>query len=77
MTKALSKAIMQRTPFRNKFLKNATTEKRLIYNRQRNFCLSLLRKEKREYFANLNEKGITDNRMFWHIVKPFLSDKIK
>ena len=42
-----------------------------------NFCLSLLRKEKREYFANLNEKDITDDRTFWHIVKPFLSDKIK
>ena len=77
MTKALSKAMMQRTRFRNKLLKNPTTENRLIYNRQRNFCLSFLRKEKREYFANLNEKDITDNRTFWHIVKPFLSDKIK
>ena len=77
MTKALSKAIKQRTCFRNKFLKNPTTENRLIYNWQRNFCLSLVRKEKREYFANLNEKDITDNRMFWHIVTPFLSHKIK
>ena len=77
MTKAFSKAILQRTRFRNKFLKNPTTENRLIYNRQRNFCLSLLRKEKREYFANLNEKDITDNRTFWHIVKPVLSEKIK
>ena len=64
MTKALSKAIMQRTCFRNKFLKNPTTENRLIYNRQRNFCLSLVREEKREYFGNLNETDITDNRMF-------------
>ena len=46
VTKALSKAIMQRTRFRNKFLKNPTTENRLIYNRQMNFCLSLLRKKK-------------------------------
>ena len=68
---------MQRTRFRNRFLKNPTTENRLIYNRQRNFCLSLLRKEKREYFANLNEKDINDSRTFWHIVKAFLSDKIK
>ena len=68
---------MQRTRFRNRFLKNPTTENRLIYNRQRNFCFSLLRKEKREYFANLNEKDITDSRTFWHIVKAFLSDKIK
>ena len=35
-----------------------------------------MRKEKIEYFANLNEKDITDNRKFWYTVKPFLSDKI-
>ena len=75
MTKALSKAIMQRTHFRNKFLKNPTTENRLIYNWQRNFCLSLLRKEKKEYFANLNEKDITDNRTFGALSN--LSSQIK
>ena len=30
-----------------------------------------------EYFPNLNEKDITDNRKFWYTVKHFLSDKIK
>ena len=34
-------------------------------------------KEKKEYFSKLNEKEITDNRNFWHTVKPFLSDKVK
>ena len=56
MTKTFSKAIMQRTRFRNKFLKNPTDQNKLIYNKQRNFCVSLLRKEKKEYFAKLNEK---------------------
>ena len=64
MTKTFSKAIMQRTRFRNKFLKNPTDQNKLIYNKQRNFCISLLRKEKKEYFAKLNEKNITDNRKF-------------
>ena len=77
MTKTFSKAIMQRTRFRNKFLKNPTDQNKLIYNKQRNFCVSLLRKEKKEYFAKLNEKDITDNKKFWHTVKPFLSDKVK
>ena len=31
---------------------------------------------KKEYFAKLNEKAITDNRTFWYTVKPFLSDKV-
>ena len=36
-----------------------------------------MRKEQKEYFANLNEKDITNNRKFWYTVKPFLLDKIK
>ena len=39
--------------------------------------VSLLEKEKKQYFARLNEKDITDNRKFWHNVKPFLSDRVK
>ena len=75
MTKALSKSIMERTRLRNTFLKNPIVAKQLAYTKQRNFCVSLLRKVKREYFANLNEKNITDNRKFWQTVKPFLSEK--
>ena len=77
MTKAYLKVIMQRTRFRNKFLKNHNDQNKLLYNKQRKYCVSLLRKEKKEYFARLNEKDITDNRKFWHTVKPFLSDKAK
>ena len=65
MNKALSKGIMQRTKFRNKFLKDTSAENKLSYNKQRNWCASLLRKEKKKYFANLNEKDITDNQKFW------------
>ena len=64
MTKTFSKAIIQRTRFRNKLLKNLTDQNKLIYNKQRNFCVSLLRKQKKKYFAKLNEKDITDNRKF-------------
>ena len=76
MNKALPKAIMQRTRLRNKFLKNPTNQNRLTYTKQSNFCLSLLRKEEKEYLANLNEKDITDNRKFWHTAKPFLPEKL-
>ena len=76
MTKALSKSIMERTHLRNKFLKNPTNENRLAYTSKINFCVSLLRNEKK-YFANLNEKNITDNKKFWQAVKPFLSEKNK
>ena len=75
MTKAYSKAIMQSTRFRNKFLKNPNDQNKLLYSKQRNYCVSLLRKEKKEYFARLNEKDITDNRKFCHTVN--LSFRIK
>ena len=38
-TKAYSKAIMQRTSFRNKFLKNPTNINKILYNKQRNYCV--------------------------------------
>ena len=77
MTKVLSKSIMERTNLRNTFLKNPIVANKLAYTKQRKFSVSLLRKVKREYFANLNEKNITDNRKFWQTVKPFLSEKNK
>ena len=77
MNKTLSQAIMQRTKLRNKFLKDPTEHNKILYTKQRNWCVSLLRKEKKEYFANLNEKDIIDNKKFWQTVKPFLSEKLK
>ena len=69
VTKMLSKSFMERTRFRNRFLKNPTDENRLAFTRQRNFCASLLKKEKKQYFAKLNEKNITDNSKFWRTVE--------
>ena len=54
--------------FRNRFSKNPTDENRLAFTRERKFCLSLPRKDNRQYFAKLNEKNITDTRSFWQIL---------
>ena len=52
--------------------------KRYIYTKQRNLCISLLRKEiKNNTLQQTYEKDITDNRKFWHTVKPFFSENIK
>ena len=74
--KDLAKAIMTRTKLHTIFLQDRTEESRIRYRKQRNFCVSLLRKTKRRYYENLNEKSVTDNKLFWKNVKPFLSDKI-
>ena len=67
---------MKRTRFRNQFLKNRTDENKIRYTKQRNYCLSLLRKTKTQYYSNIDEKNVTDNKAFWKTVKPFFSDKI-
>ena len=76
MNRELSKAIMTRTRFRNKFFKEKTVENRKNYNKHRNYCVTLLRKAKKKYYDSRDEKRSTDNITFWKTVKPFLSDKM-
>ena len=63
---------MLRTNFRNQFPKNKTLESGIKYKKLRNVSISLNKKAKRNYFENLNMKGITDNKQFWNTVKPLL-----
>ena len=69
--KDLSKAIMTRIKLRNIFLQNKSEENKIRYTKQRNFCVSLLRKTKKQYYQNLNEKSVVDNKLFWKTVKHF------
>ena len=57
--------------FKNK--KNKRNWKK--YVKQRNLCLSLLIKRKKEFYNNLDVQKITDNKKFWKTVKPCFSDK--
>ena len=75
-TKELSKEIMTRSRLRNKYLKNRNEENRAIYLKQRNYCVSLLRKSKKKYYENLDERNLMDNKLFWKTIKPSFSDKI-
>ena len=64
MTKKLYKETMKRSRLRNNFIRNRTEENTVLYNRQRNYCVSLLRKSKRGYYENLNIIYVTDNKLF-------------
>ena len=76
VTKEVSKAIMRSTKLRNKFLKKKTLESRAKYNKQRNVCVSYIKKAKRNYYENPDLKDINDNKV-WATVKPLFSNKIK
>ena len=47
---------MKRSKLRNSNLKNKTDANRMLYKKHRNYCVSLLRKSKNNYYANLDEK---------------------
>ena len=60
---------------RNIFSKNRNYENCCKYKRQCNLCLNLLRKTKKSFYKNLDEKQVSDNKVFWKKVKPSFSDK--
>ena len=58
------------------FLKIEQTN-RICYNKQSNSCVHLLRKNGKDYYGNLNEKDVNDNKRFWKTVKPLLPDVVE
>ena len=76
MNKKLRKEIMKRSRLRNKFLNTKSDIDRKAYNKQRNYVVSLLRNEKKNFYSSLDTKAVIDNRTFWKTVKPFLSEKV-
>ena len=68
---------MKRTRLRNLYLKKKTVENKTTHNKQRYYCVSLLQKTKRNYYANLNEKNVVDTKKLWRANKPDNFDKVK
>ena len=77
MTKDWRKAIMKLYILKNKFLSDRTEMSQKEYKKQRNICVNLLKRAKKEHFANLDISSISDNKKCWQIVKPLLSNKGK
>ena len=76
VTSELNKAIMNRSRLRNRYLKLHFSESKIVYTKQRNYTVNLLRKEKKIYDNNLDLNSMIDNKQFWRNVKPLLLDKI-
>ena len=72
ITKALRKAIMVRTFYKNKAKTTGNTKFKALYRKQRNFIVNLNRKAKRKYFRDL---GTSPN--FWKSAKPYFSEKVQ
>ena len=77
MTKALGKENMQRTRVQNKYDNDSTEENLKAFNKQRNKCVKILRRAKRDYYRNIDLGKLTDNHQFWKTAKPLFSDKVQ
>ena len=75
LSKRLRKPIMPGIRLLNKCRKDNSAGNLFAYKRQRNFCVKLLRKSKKNFYNNLNVKRITDHRKFWQTIKPNYTDK--
>ena len=76
INKTVFKQIMKITRLRIKFLKTRIDYNKREFSKQKNYCVTLVRKSKKLYYSNLDEKKVTDNKTFWQTVEPLLSDKI-
>ena len=75
ITKALRKEQMKRSRLKNTYLKDRTEANHVAFKRQRNKCVSLLRKTKKLYFGNLKSSDVCDNKKFWKSVKPLFNEQ--
>ena len=75
--KELSKAIMPRSKSRKRFLRDRTEESRCKYKKQRNVCVYLLKKAKKDYYENIDISNLTDSNEFWKTVRSIFRCNIK
>ena len=61
--KEIQRAVMFRLKLRKKFLKRRSESNKNAYNKQRNKCVSFLRKTKKMHYSNLNVKDMVDNKV--------------
>ena len=56
---------MRRSRLRNKFMDSKTDADRIAYNKEPNYCVSLMQKQKKAYYSNLKTRDVTDSKTFW------------
>ena len=66
---------MNRSRLENRYYNSKSIEDKANYKRQKNYCNRLHKRERKNYYNTLDLKRLTDNKMFWATLKPFLSDK--
>ena len=72
----IRKAIMKRNELHTKFNKSHSEIDKENFKRQRKLVGKLLYREKKNYYHNLDDKVILDNKKFWKQIKSSFSDEV-
>ena len=56
---------MKRLRLRNYFLNTKSGIDEKAYNKQRNLCLSLIRRKNKNFFNNTSTRDISNNKTLW------------
>ena len=62
MTNKVRKAIMIRSKLGNKFLKDKNKQSRNDYLKQRNLCVTLICRARRQYFSSVDPNMVANNK---------------
>ena len=74
MTKDLSKAIINKSKAKNKYLNWPSRENFISYKRTKNKCNFLTKKAKTDFFKEAKKDGIMTSKALWRSVKLFLTN---
>ena len=75
MTKALRRAIANRSRLENKYYKRKTPESLATYKKHKNYCSWLYKRERKRFNCKLDANSVTDSKLFWKVTKPYFSNK--
>ena len=64
INKTINKEITKMSQLRNKFLNTKSDIDRKVYNKHRHLWVSLIGREKKNFFNNISRRDITDNKTF-------------
>ena len=76
MNRQLRKAIMKRNELQTKYYRTKSDQDHDIFKRQRNYVSRLYKKVRIQYYNNLDNKVLLDNKKFWKYIKASFSDKV-
>ena len=68
---------MRRSNLQTIYFKKRIPESLKKYQKQKNYCGKLYKKERKAFFSNLNSSNICDNKTFWKYIQPFFLRKEK